>query len=236
MSTKRTPEKDERETRQLDPITRTRPEKALSAPEESEDGRENPDSDRKVSRRSRAWTTGPERPKDWVGEVHWSSPVQAPPELVSRAERKLAWIRGFINRGCPRGQLMTCAEEYARVADIPDEEIPPYKTLNHWVHRYRQYGLVGLIDSVRSDAGSMRSISNDVAELLETFMLATGNLSPTDALSFLGLVIPGRKLPRYRNIARWMRRFRRDNPVEVCNASAGSGFLAHGWLLPPEPQ
>jgi transposase InsO family protein len=221
MSEKRTPEQHETRTRQLNPITRSRPMGAPSDPQTAGNGPSDPDSDRRVSRRSRAWTTAPERPKDWVGPVHWGSPVQAPPELLARAERKLAWIRGFVDRGCPHGQLMTCAQAHARAAGIPEKEIPPYKTLNHWVHRFQQYGLVGLVDSVRSDAGSMRSISSEVAKLLEIFILGSGNVSPTDALAFLSLVLPGRKLPRYRNLARWIRHFRRDNPGDVEMAMNG---------------
>lgn len=169
----------------------------------------------KVSGRAPAWTTTPERPRPWVGPVHWGSLAEAPPALVHRAKEKLEWIRGFLARGCPRGMLEECARDYARVSGRSMEEVPPYKTLNTWVHRYRQYGFDGLIDAVRSDAGRMRSISKEDQALIETYMLGRGCISPKGALAFLSKIKPGEKLPRYRNIARFMRRYREENPAKI---------------------
>lgn len=47
----------------------------------------------------------------------------------------------------------------------------PLRTLRHWVRRYRQEGLVGLIRKGRSDRGKRRGLSADLVRLIEGLAL-----------------------------------------------------------------
>jgi hypothetical protein len=122
-----------------------------------------------------AWSNSALEPREYLTPPAYSQLSDAPKEFVERAAaEKLVWIKRFADEGYPRGQLLPFAQAYAAAAGIPAERVPPYSTLNTWAKRYRQFGLLGLVDKVRSDAGTSRVLAPDAQTLLEAFLIATG--------------------------------------------------------------
>jgi hypothetical protein len=100
------------------------------------------------------WCGSIAEPKPWIDPPAYMHRSEAPADLRERATEKLRFINRFVSEGCPRGRL----EEYALLAAVaqglPADAVPPYSTLNTWVHRHRTWGFEGLIDRVRTTAGT----------------------------------------------------------------------------------
>lgn len=151
-------------------------------------------------------------PKAWLPAPSYTSLSEAPDDLVMRAAtEKLPWIQRFLNENCPRGMLERYARKHAESEDIPAEDIPPYKTLNTWVHQYRGWGLLGLVDSVRGDAGKS-SLDADAEHLVEVGLVG-GKKGYSALTSFVARHTRADKdSPKYHSIYRRAKEFERKNP------------------------
>lgn len=186
-----------------------------------------------------AWSDTAAEPKDWVPGPSYDSPEEAPRDLLQRAlTEKLPWVQRFVNEGCPRGKLMEYARKYAKGQDFDADEIPPYPTLNTWAHQLNAFGLVGLIDKVRSDAGTSRTVSRTMQDILEVAVLG-GSKGYRAATNFLADLLPeGVDPPNYHAVHRVLSRFMTNNPHLVTAATQGMGrvkqmfqlSLSHGLL------
>jgi hypothetical protein len=137
---------------------------------------------RSIARVARARSAGqpcsaPRRRGAWSGDaaapqsrfVPWYSQLSdVPEEMLTRvSQEKLPWIKRFVEEGSPWGGLRTYAQAYAAAMSITPEEIPPYTTLNTWAHRYREFGLLGLVDRVRVTTGQLKVVSPEQEKLIE---------------------------------------------------------------------
>ena len=174
---------------------------------------------------SRQWTGDRLAPKQHLSPPAYASIEEVPRDIYDRAMlEKLPWIRRFVNEGCPRGELKAYAEEYARGQGIPVQDVPPYSTLNGWVHRYRAFGLLGLMDKVRSDAGHARTISSEVADAAIT-LRAGGKFGPSAILTALHGLFPATVIPNYSALRRHIRRYEKDHPHLMVMVDEGMA----GW-------
>jgi transposase InsO family protein len=147
------------------------------------------------------------------GPPAYDSLDQVPWDLLRRAEtQKLPWIRAYVQRGRPRGMLIELAEAYAVLNDLPASTIPPRSTLYHWARRYEKWGLLGLVDSVRSDAGTSASITPEVEEHLRTYFTAVGRISTAAAIRHLSEHCDVDPLPSYDAVRHWGNDFAARNP------------------------
>jgi hypothetical protein len=101
-----------------------------------------------------AWSSSVIQPKSWLPAPVYTTKSEAPADLRERAARKLLFIQRFVSEGCPRGELQNYALLAAQAQGIPVEAVPPYTTLNTWVHQFKTWGFEGLIDRVRTSAGT----------------------------------------------------------------------------------
>ena len=123
------------------------------------------------------WT---DREKDWVGSPSYSSVDEIPRDILERTlTQKLPWIQRFVAEGCPRGKLGEYARRHAEGAGVAEDDIPPYSTLHTWAHQYRQFGIAGLADKVRTDAGDQQ-IDPEVLQAIETLRVG-GKMNPAAA-------------------------------------------------------
>lgn len=156
------------------------------------------------------------------GPPPYESLDEVPADLRSRAEReKFPWIQAFVNQGCPRGKLRALARAYADLNNIDCDEIPPYKTVYHWVKRYELYGMLGLIDAVRSDAGTHPSMPQEAANLLRTFYLGRGEVCRTSGIKFLTDHLPHEKIPSYDVVRHWTAEFERRHAHVLAMSEGG---------------
>lgn len=168
------------------------------------------------------WT---EREKEWIDGPNYSSADEVPRDILERAlTQKLPWIKRFVSERCPRGKLVEFARLHAESAGIAEDDIPPYSTLHTWVHQYRQYGVAGLADKVRTDAG-IQQIDPEVLQVIEALRIG-GKVNPGAATSALVrlLDLPHNKTPKYGQVRRAIRRVERRYPglIElVDNGQAG---------------
>lgn len=186
-----------------------------------------------------AWSDTPADPPDWAPRPSYDSPEEAPPDLLQRALReKFPWVQRFVKEGCPRGKLVEYARAYAESQGFPSDDIPPYTTLNTWAHQLNAFGLVGLIDKVRSDAGTSRTVTGAMQKILEIAALG-GKKGYRAALNVLVDWLPeGEEPPNYHAVRRALARFMTDNPHLVTAATKGIGrvkqmfrlSLSHGLL------
>ena len=58
-------------------------------------------------------------------------------------------------------------EQNVPLAGVAEEASLPLRTAQHWVSRYRRFGLVGLTRAGRADQGKRRRVSNDLRRLAE---------------------------------------------------------------------
>lgn len=144
---------------------------------------------------------------------------EAPDDLVQRAiTEKFAWIQRFIEEGHPRGKLREYARDYAKARGLSVDKIPAYSTLNTWVHRHVAYGLVGLIDQPRRDAGISRTVIGAAHDAVKIGMaLGRGTAS---TLSLVAKVVRG-EAPKYHAVRRELRRLEREDPLLAAMAKRG---------------
>lgn len=138
---------------------------------------------------------------------------EAPEDLLMRAAReKLPWIQRFVQEGSPWGRLRRYAEAYAEAAGILREQMPPYSTLNTWAHRYKEYGLLGLVDRVRSNAGELRAVSAEQEQLVEIALFGGKGTASTITELLASQARPGESVPSYETVRRTVRRMERRDP------------------------
>lgn len=189
---------DTMSTRQTQRITRTR----------TSGGKKRKNRGRRDRRKRRGGTE-----PSYGSPPAYDSLDQVPWDLLRRAEtKKLPWIRAYVRRGRPRGMLMELAGAYAALNDIPASKIPPRSTLYHWARRYEEWGLLGLVDSVRADAGTSASITPEVEELLKAYFTAEGRVSTAAAIRHLAEHCDIDPLPSYDAVRHWGNDFAARNP------------------------
>jgi hypothetical protein len=162
---------------------------------------------------------GSRRAKD-LEAPGYAAITEVPPELLERALAKLQWINGFVNAGCPRGELLNYAEGAAKLMRRPRHDVPKYSTLFGWVRRHREFGLLGLVDRVRGDAGQVKSISADLVTTATTLRVGA-KMGPASIRRFIADRWPGKEVPEYHALRRVIRRFERDNPHLIAIADDG---------------
>lgn len=175
-----------------------------------------PEQERKRHPRSydSAWSDTEAEPKEWVPEPAYESLEEAPTDLVLRAsQEKMPWVKEHVENGQEHGTLMKCARKcVARSPDLSEEDIPPYSTLNTWSHQFAAYGLLGLVDKVRSDAGTSRTLTEEEAETVQT-MVAAGETSPAAITNELADNCDPEKPPaKYGAVRRYARKVAKENP------------------------
>lgn len=185
------------------------------------------------------WAGGPGAAKGYVREPAYPSVSAAPADLVARAfKSKLPWVQRFVAEGCPRGRLKAYAKAYAELQGIPESDIPPYTTLVTWAHQLRAHGPVGLIDAVRAEAGSSRTVTGTAADALEAAILGGQASYTAIERTVLGSLPAQLAAPKYGAIRRAASRFERDNAPLVMLARHGLAYfrqhyesaLSHGVL------
>ena len=173
-----------------------------------------------------AWTPG------------YASHTEAPAHLLEQAFAKQRWLERWAREGYPKGRLLTYAREYARVMQIPEPEIPPTATLHTWAARYRAYGIVGLINHVRRDAGHSRSLQRlaphlarvgkpSAEQLVETYLIGKAG-TPAGLQDFLLRQVPGsagRRILSYWTCWRAARAFKAREPHLWAMATRGAAYV-----------
>jgi transposase InsO family protein len=167
-----------------------------------------------------------------------SSPARRPPtftdlslvpaDLIQRATSdKLPWIQRYVREGRPRGKV----EEYAAAAkealDL-DGEVPPYATLMTWTYRYERFGVLGLIDSVASHAGSSYALTDDAKSLIRVAIIG-GKQSITAARGFLIRYLGS--APSYNTVLREVHRLRRFEAHLYAMSRYGRGYFKNVFRL-----
>ena len=154
----------------------------------------------------------------------FASLTEAPDELRERAAtEKYPWIEDYVTAGYPRGQFRQYLENFQKSPRAPKGDPPNYKTAYHWMKRFQKWGMRGLLDRVRSDAGEFKSMPTEAEALLETWATAGPSTSPQAAVSFLAEHLPDTgQDPGYDTVRRWLRWFVRENPGKI--EAAGNGL------------
>lgn len=82
----------------------------------------------------------------------------APPDLQRRAYDRLAWVEAVVSR--PKNQSVAAAiADHAQRLGLDGSDIPKRTTVDTWVRLAKVDGVLGLVDRVRSDAGTVRSLA-----------------------------------------------------------------------------
>lgn len=160
----------------------------------------------------RAWTRDVAVPPAGLRLPAYQSIDEVPSELRERAAHKLQWVARFVREGCPRGKLHEYAVAVAGAAGVDQEAVPPYTTLRDWAKLYAHWGLVGLCDKVRCDAGHSRTVSDEFGSLALACVIGLKH-GVAQALAFLARALPPEAtLPKYASLSREIARFKRRNP------------------------
>jgi hypothetical protein len=177
----------------------------------------------------------PVQPREWVTPPSYVSLAEVPVYLLARAREKARWVRRYLNDGCRHGTLARYAREYADSQGIPENEIPPYPTLHRWAAQLREFGELGLVDSVSNLAGRPQVKHGTPSitprqERLIALGLKAGQLGVADILRVLARNhIPGETLPSKGVVRRVIMRFQGENP-HLTNMSH-NGRIAHRSLI-----
>lgn len=209
--------------RQSTRITRPRREATPGRRRRSQPGRYNP-----------AWDNADAAGRSYLKPPAYRSVAEVPADLLDRAYQKRNWIARFVREDCPRGKLRLYAAEYARASGLT--EVPAYTTLNEWTHRYRQWGLPGLVDRVRVDAGDSRVLEDDEKALLEIGLLG-GNMNAANLTALLAAFTRRDQPVSYDIVWRWLQDYESANRGLVTLASEGQGAYRdrHRLALPHPP-
>ena len=158
------------------------------------------------------WEHDPTDPPKAVRMPAYMSIDEAPADLRERAVHKAKLVQRFVNEGCPRGKLEEYARQAALATDMLLDDVPPYTTLRDWAKQYQHWGLLGLVDRVRKDAGRSREVTGETKDLLLACIVGAKH-GAAQAISFLSRVLPkGTSLPTYHAMWREIQRFWRENP------------------------
>ncbi len=152
-----------------------------------------------------------------------------PQDLLRRATQKLVWIQRFVAEGRPRGKV----EEYAAQAKEAlnlREAVPPYTTLMTWAYRYEEFGILGLVDSVPSHAGTSTALDDEAKALLRVAIIG-GKKNVTAARGFLIQHLGGERTPSYSTCLREVHRLRRDEAHLYAMAEHGRGYFRNVFRL-----
>lgn len=155
----------------------------------------------------------------------------APDDLILRAAlKKFPWIGRFVREGCPRGKLVEYARLYAKLEGLPEDQVPPYTTLNTWVKRYLLEGMPGLVDATNRFAGQSRVVTGDALRHLEA--AAAMGMGTTRILNYLTRVLPEDvDVPSQSSIGRALRAFERREPLLVAMARMGPTWFRENFEL-----
>lgn len=164
-----------------------------------------------------AWSQDLTNPPAGVRVPSFSSMDVVPTDLRERAVRKSFFVARFVQEGCPRGKLLPYARAAAEASGV---EVPPATTLRDWARQYQHYGLLGLVDKVRSDSGRSRTVPQQVREVALVCVVGARH-GTAQALALLGRLLPGVPLPTYDALRREIHRFKRRNPHLMSLASEG---------------
>ena len=155
---------------------------------------------------------------------------RVPQDLLKRAtSKKLVWVQRFVSEGRPRGKV----EEYAKAAKEGlglKAPVPPYTTLMTWAYRYEEFGILGLVDSIPSHAGTSYAL-DDEAKLFLRVAIIGGKKTVTAARSFLIDHLGGERTPSYNTCLREVRRLRRDDPHLSAMAEHGEAYFKNLFRL-----
>src|SRR5436309_10590546 len=93
--------------------------------------------------------------------------IKQPPLLapLSEAQRAQAYARFVI--------LRPALEEGVPQTQIARTHHLPLSTVQRWIKRYRERGLVGLVRKQRSDRGKLRGRPSELLQLIERLALQT---------------------------------------------------------------
>ena len=180
-----------------------------------------------------AWNHADAESRTYLTPPAYTEIGEVPLDVRQRATEKLALIQRFVREGCPRGRLV----EYARYAVEANggDRVPPYQTLNTWVHRYRRWGLLGLADAVRADAGQFRTLSTLDEAILEAGLIG-GQLDVAALVRFVAQCAPGREPLSYDVVRRWVHSFISSKPGLFTAATQGlGGYRSQHRLALPTP-
>lgn len=198
-------------------------------------------SPKKLGLRAGQWTGGGSTPKQHLAPPPFDRLSDVPADLHARAAtEKYPWIKRFVEDGCPRGELLRYAKAYAEAMGKGVDTVPAYTTLNTWVHRYRAFGMLGLVDKPRGDAGASRVLAklDRAATLLKTALVG-GKMNVSAATRFLARHTPQEVAPpSYFTVRREADRLERAEPHLFALARHGLKFfrdhyelaLSHGLL------
>lgn len=131
------------------------------------------------------WDTSDQTARTYYREPAYRELTSVPTDLRDRAQAKLHWITRFVREGKPYGQIRVFAAARAQALGVATSEIPKYTTMVTWIHRYERWGLLGLVDGVRADAGRSRLLSADDESLLEIALVSGMRRTPHALHTFL---------------------------------------------------
>jgi transposase InsO family protein len=139
---------------------------------------------------------------------HYASLDEVPPDLRERAVMKRMFVAAFVEAGCPRGELIAYAQPVADALKLP---LPPATTLRGWAKQFQHWGLLGLVDKVRSDAGRSRTVVQGIREIALVCIVGARH-GPAQALALLNRLLPDAPLPTYDALRREIERFKSKHP------------------------
>ncbi len=156
----------------------------------------------------RAWHKDLTDPPRGVGLPAYGSLDEVPADLRERAAMKSFLVRRFVDEGCPRGMLVTYAQEAAAAIGVT---MPPSTTLRDWAKRYQHWGILGLVDRVRSDAGRSRTVVQGLREIAMVCIVGARH-GPAQALAVMKRLLPEAPMPTYDALRREIERFKKKHP------------------------
>ena len=180
----------------------------------------------------------------WKRDLVEPPPDQVPPpyvsiddvprDLLERAYHKKLFVDRFVREGCPRGKLVEYAEQAAKAMKLGPDDVPPYTTLRGWVHRFRTWGLLGLVDRVRQAREK-----GPFERTLDTWIVAAvvgGRLTYAAARRLIKRLLPqGAWRPSESTVARRVKRYVAENPQVLQLAELGAdGFRTRFRLAFPD--
>ena len=169
----------------------------------------------------------------------------APPDLQRRVNRRLPWVNAILDRPI-NVSVARALDAHAEAAGVDQKDIPTRTTALTWVSRYQEFGWTGLLDRVRADAGTIRTLCR-IPAALEFDQAALDLLIETEVVGAKGTtqdvahrvnerlqaaqrrgrcaVIP------YPTVWRWVNEWRRRNGHLVHFAYDGTGAHAEDLRL-----
>lgn len=156
----------------------------------------------------RAWHKDLTDPPRGVGLPAYGSLDEVPADLRERAAMKSFLVRRFVDEGCPRGMLVTYAQEAAAAIGVT---MPPSTTLRDWAKRYQHWGILGLVDRVRCDAGRSRTVVQGLREIAMVCIVGARH-GPAQALAVMKRLLPEAPMPTYDALRREIERFKKKHP------------------------